>query len=156
MRLRGTAIVAPLLRTLDEVVEHGKHDEREQCRRDESSDHDDRERLRDESAVPGQPDRLWRSADPKPAYDVIIVGGGNAALCAALMAREAGADHVGADDLAAEAVDPAAIAGDKAAASDLSFLLLEQALILDGELPEDPAAFANRLNQLVLRGIVKG
>ena len=42
------------------------------------------------------------------------------------------------------------------AAKDLSFLLLEQAQILDGELPEDPAAFANRLNQLVLRGVVKG
>ena len=39
------------------------------------------------------------------------------------------------------------------AAADLSFLLLEQAQILDGELPEDPAAFANRLNQLVLRGL---
>jgi len=38
---------------------------------------------------------------------------------------------------------------------DLSLLLLEQAQILDGELPEDPAAFANRLNQLVLRGISK-
>jgi molecular chaperone HtpG len=50
----------------------------------------------------------------------------------------------------------AAIAGDKDAAKDLSFLLLEQAQILDGELPEDPAAFASRLNQLVLRGIVKG
>jgi len=50
----------------------------------------------------------------------------------------------------------AAITGDKDAARDLSFLLLEQAQILDGELPEDPAAFANRLNQLVLRGIVKG
>ena len=49
-----------------------------------------------------------------------------------------------------------AIAGDKDAAKDLSFLLLEQAQILDGELPEDPAAFASRLNQLVLRGIVKG
>lgn len=49
-----------------------------------------------------------------------------------------------------------AIAADKEAAKDLSFLLLEQAQILDGELPEDPAAFANRLNQLVLRGIVKG
>ena len=46
----------------------------------------------------------------------------------------------------------AAITGDKEAAKDLSFLLLEQAQILDGELPEDPAAFANRLNQLVLRG----
>ena len=50
----------------------------------------------------------------------------------------------------------AAITGDKDAAKDLSFLLLEQAQILDGELPEDPAAFANRLNQLVLRGIAKG
>jgi molecular chaperone HtpG len=45
---------------------------------------------------------------------------------------------------------------DKAAggdAADLSFLLLEQAQILDGELPEDPAAFAARLNRLVLRGM---
>lgn len=47
----------------------------------------------------------------------------------------------------------AAIVGAKDAAADLSFLLLEQAQILDGELPEDPAAFANRLNQLVLRGV---
>ena len=38
-------------------------------------------------------------------------------------------------------------------ATDLSFLLLEQAQILDGELPEDPAAFASRLNRLVLRGL---
>jgi molecular chaperone HtpG len=49
----------------------------------------------------------------------------------------------------------AAIAGNRDAAADLSFLLLEQAQILDGELPEDPAAFANRLNQLVLRGVSK-
>jgi molecular chaperone HtpG len=49
----------------------------------------------------------------------------------------------------------AAIAGNKDAAADLSFLLLEQAQILDGELPEDPAAFTNRLNQLVLRGVSK-
>jgi molecular chaperone HtpG len=48
-----------------------------------------------------------------------------------------------------------AIAEAKDAAADLSFLLLEQAQILDGELPEDPAAFANRLNQLVLRGLPK-
>ena len=45
-------------------------------------------------------------------------------------------------------------AGDGAA--DLSFLLLEQAQILDGELPKDPAAFANRLNRLVVGGISKG
>ena len=46
-----------------------------------------------------------------------------------------------------------AIAERKDAARDLSLLLLEQAQILDGELPDDPAAFANRLNQLVLRGL---
>jgi molecular chaperone HtpG len=50
----------------------------------------------------------------------------------------------------------AAVTGDRDSARDLSFLLLEQAQILDGELPEDPAAFANRLNQLVLRGLAKG
>jgi molecular chaperone HtpG len=49
-------------------------------------------------------------------------------------------------------------AGEKAqadpkTADDLSLLLLEQAQILDGELPEDPAAFAARLNRLVLQGI---
>ena len=43
---------------------------------------------------------------------------------------------------------------DKAEAADLAFLLLEQAQILDGELPEDLAAFASRLNRLVLRGVV--
>ena len=46
-----------------------------------------------------------------------------------------------------------AIATAKDAQKDLSMLLLEQAQILDGELPEDPAGFASRLNQLVLRGI---
>jgi molecular chaperone HtpG len=37
--------------------------------------------------------------------------------------------------------------------ADLSLLLLEQAQILDGELPEDPAAFTARLNRLVLQGV---
>jgi molecular chaperone HtpG len=49
----------------------------------------------------------------------------------------------------------AAIAGNNDTAADLSLLLLEQAQILDGELPEDPAGFASRLNALVLRGIAK-
>ncbi|TPQ37447.1 molecular chaperone HtpG [Bradyrhizobium guangdongense] len=40
-----------------------------------------------------------------------------------------------------------------ATVDDLSLLLLEQAQILDGELPEDPAAFAARLNRLVLQGL---
>jgi len=48
-----------------------------------------------------------------------------------------------------------AIPGSKDAAADLSLLLLEQAQILDGELPEDPAGFAGRLNRLVLRGVGK-
>jgi molecular chaperone HtpG len=39
--------------------------------------------------------------------------------------------------------------------SDLSSLLLEQAQILDGEVPEDPAAFAKRLNRLVVRGAAR-
>ena len=47
----------------------------------------------------------------------------------------------------------AARGSDKKVADDLSLLLLEQAQILDGELPEDPAAFAARLNRLVLQGI---
>jgi molecular chaperone HtpG len=47
----------------------------------------------------------------------------------------------------------AAITGHKDAAADLSLLLLEQAQILDGELPEDPAGFAARLNRLVLQGL---
>jgi molecular chaperone HtpG len=47
----------------------------------------------------------------------------------------------------------AAISGDSETSKDLSFLLLEQAQILDGELPEDPAAFAGRLNRMVLKGV---
>ena len=47
----------------------------------------------------------------------------------------------------------AAISTEKDAAKDLSLLLLEQAQILEGELPQDPAAFASRLNKLVLRGL---
>jgi molecular chaperone HtpG len=47
----------------------------------------------------------------------------------------------------------AAISGKADAAADISLLLLEQAQILDGELPEDTAAFATRLNRLVLRGL---
>jgi molecular chaperone HtpG len=36
--------------------------------------------------------------------------------------------------------------------AELSSVLLDQAKLLDGELPEDPAAFAARLNRLILRG----
>src|SRR5204863_3540518 len=37
--------------------------------------------------------------------------------------------------------------------NDLSSLLFEQAQILDGEVPDDPAVFAARLTKLVVRGI---
>jgi molecular chaperone HtpG len=37
--------------------------------------------------------------------------------------------------------------------SDLAALLFEQAQILDGEVPDDPAAFTARLNRLVVRGL---
>jgi molecular chaperone HtpG len=37
--------------------------------------------------------------------------------------------------------------------ADLSALLFEQAKILDGEVPDDPAAFAMCLNRLVIRGL---
>jgi molecular chaperone HtpG len=37
--------------------------------------------------------------------------------------------------------------------AELSALLLDQAMILDGEAPDDPAAFAARLNRLVVRGL---
>jgi molecular chaperone HtpG len=42
---------------------------------------------------------------------------------------------------------------DTARRDDLSLLLLEQAQILEGESPEDPAAFTARLNRLVLQAI---
>ncbi len=41
-------------------------------------------------------------------------------------------------------------------ANDLAALLLDQAQILDGEVPGDPAAFAARLNRLVVRGLSAG
>jgi hypothetical protein len=40
--------------------------------------------------------------------------------------------------------------------TDLSALLFEQAKILDGEVPDDPAAFASRLNRLVIRASLPG
>jgi molecular chaperone HtpG len=37
--------------------------------------------------------------------------------------------------------------------ADLAGLLLDQARILDGELPPDPARFTDRLNRFVARGL---
>jgi len=44
-------------------------------------------------------------------------------------------------------------AGKSEDVADLSHLLFEQAQILDGEIPADPAAFTARLNRFVQRGI---
>ncbi len=52
-----------------------------------------------------------------------------------------------------KAIASAQRASRQADVDDLSALLFEQAQILDGELPEDPAAFAARLNRLVARGL---
>jgi molecular chaperone HtpG len=47
-----------------------------------------------------------------------------------------------------------ATTGDRAEdLADLSALLFDQARILDGEVPDDPAAFAARLSRLVVRGL---
>ncbi|HUS97724.1 MAG TPA: molecular chaperone HtpG [Hyphomicrobiaceae bacterium] len=43
--------------------------------------------------------------------------------------------------------------GQEADAADLALLLFEEAQILDGEVPIDPAAFTQRLNRLVMRGL---
>jgi molecular chaperone HtpG len=53
----------------------------------------------------------------------------------------------------AKAIADAKLAGRDADVTDLSELLLDQAAILDGEVPADPAAFAARLNRLVVRGL---
>jgi molecular chaperone HtpG len=40
--------------------------------------------------------------------------------------------------------------------TDLAALLFEEAQILDGEVPADPAAFTARLNRLIMRGLPAG
>jgi molecular chaperone HtpG len=52
-----------------------------------------------------------------------------------------------------KAIGSAQQAANESDVSDLSSLLFEQAQILDGEVPDDPAAFAARLNRLVVRGL---
>ena len=55
-----------------------------------------------------------------------------------------------------KAVSDAKLAARDADVGDLALLLLDQAQILDGEVPDDPAAFAARLNRLVARGLTAG
>ena len=52
-----------------------------------------------------------------------------------------------------KAVSDAKLGARDADVADLSELLLDQAHILDGEVPDDPAAFAARVNRLVARGL---
>ncbi len=52
-----------------------------------------------------------------------------------------------------KAISDAKLGGREADVADLAELLFDQACILDGEVPGDPAAFAARLNRLVVRGI---
>ena len=53
----------------------------------------------------------------------------------------------------AKAISAAKASGRGVDADDISLLLFDQAQILDGEVPDDPAEFAKRLNRLVVRGV---
>jgi molecular chaperone HtpG len=52
-----------------------------------------------------------------------------------------------------KAVSDAKLGARDADVTDLSELLFDQAQILDGEVPSDPAAFASRMNRLIARGL---
>ncbi|MBS0220470.1 MAG: molecular chaperone HtpG [Proteobacteria bacterium] len=52
-----------------------------------------------------------------------------------------------------KALDAARVGGRQEEVTDIANLLLDQAYILDGEVPADPAAFARRLNAFVVRGL---
>jgi len=54
------------------------------------------------------------------------------------------------------AVSAAKAGGRAMEVDDISLLLFDQAQILDGEVPDDPAEFAKRLNRLVVRGLAGG
>jgi molecular chaperone HtpG len=55
-----------------------------------------------------------------------------------------------------QAISRAKAAARDAEVTELSELLLDEAKILDGEAPDDPSAFAARLNRLVARGLPAG
>jgi molecular chaperone HtpG len=52
------------------------------------------------------------------------------------------------------AIDRARLATDQTVVDDLAHLLLDQARIVEGELPSDPARFTERLNRYLLAGLV--
>jgi molecular chaperone HtpG len=51
------------------------------------------------------------------------------------------------------AIDRARLAADLTVVDDLAHLLLDQARIVEGELPSDPARFTERLNRYLVAGI---
>jgi molecular chaperone HtpG len=53
-----------------------------------------------------------------------------------------------------QALSAAKAEGREQDVADIAALLFEEAQILDGEVPDDPAAFTKRLNRLVVRGVV--
>jgi molecular chaperone HtpG len=55
-----------------------------------------------------------------------------------------------------KAVSAAKAGGRGVDVDDISRLLFDQAQILDGEVPDDPAEFAKRLNRLIVRGVASG
>jgi molecular chaperone HtpG len=55
-----------------------------------------------------------------------------------------------------KAVSDAKLGARDADVTDLALLLLDQAHILDGDVPDDPAGFAGRINRLVTRGLAAG
>ena len=52
-----------------------------------------------------------------------------------------------------KAVANAKAAGNDADVTDIALLLYDEAVLLDGELPADPAAFAQRINRMIARAI---
>ena len=54
------------------------------------------------------------------------------------------------------AMAAAKVGGHDTDVADIAALLLDQAQILDGEVPNDPAAFTRRLNRLIVRGLAGG
>ena len=52
-----------------------------------------------------------------------------------------------------KAISDAKLGARDADVADISEVLFDQALILDGEVPVDPAAFAKRINRLLVRGL---
>ena len=93
---------------------------------------------------------------------LVASGGGPDRELDRLLGRQAG--HVGAKPILeintrhalVKALADAKLGSREADVADIAELLLAEAQILDGLVPDDPAAFAQRLNRLVVRGFGGG